>query len=84
MITVRIVTPQGLYKETQASIINVVTSGGQLGILPNHLPLAAILKPSRLKLTEEGGREEYQIEGGMIYFKRNQATVLTSSVEQIS
>lgn len=83
MIIVRIVTPQGLYKETEASIINVVTSGGELGILPNHLPLAAILKPSRLKLTEKEGRQEYQIAEGMIYFKRNQATVLTSSVEHI-
>ena len=84
MITVRIVTPQGLYKETESSIINVVTSGGELGILPNHLPLAAILKPSRLKLIEKGDRKEYQIAGGMIYFKRNQATILTSSVDHIS
>ncbi len=84
MITVRIVTPQGLYKETETSMINVVTSGGELGILPNHLPLAAILKPSVLKLTEKGGREEYQIAEGLIYFKRNQATVLTSSALHIS
>ncbi|MGM9973415.1 MAG: hypothetical protein ACI33K_05150 [Clostridiaceae bacterium] len=83
MITVRIVTPQGLYKETEASIINVVTTGGELGILPNHLPLAAILKTSRLKLTEKEGRQEYMVAEGLIYFKKNQATVLTSNVDYI-
>ena len=83
MITVRIVTPHGLYKETETSIINVATTGGELGILPNHLPLAAMLKESKLKLTEKEGVEEYRVTGGLIYFKRNKATILTPSVEHI-
>ena len=53
MINVRIVTPNGLYKETTASIVNVVSLDGERGILPNHMPIVVSLKISKMELAEE-------------------------------
>ena len=80
MINVRIVTPNGLYKETIASIVNVVSLDGERGILPNHMPIVESLKISKMELAEEK-REVYAIAGGMLYFKDNECTILTPAIE---
>ena len=40
----RIITPQGVYKEMDVNIINIDTTEGQQGILPNHLQVTEVLK----------------------------------------
>ena len=80
MINVRIVTPNGLYKETTASIVNVVSLDGERGILPNHMPIVVSLKISIMELAEVK-REVYAIAGGMLYFKDNECTILTPAIE---
>jgi F-type H+-transporting ATPase subunit epsilon len=82
MFTVRIVTPRGLYRDFNVSILNVVTTEGQLGILRNHMPLVAILMISMLSTQEEDGRHRYAISGGTLYFKDNVATIMTDAVER--
>lgn len=84
MIALRIVTPYGLYKETETSILNVVTTGGELGILPSHVPVVAMLKISKMSTVENGNRELYALAGGMLYFQRDKATIVTDAVENVS
>ncbi|MBQ9153325.1 MAG: ATP synthase F1 subunit epsilon [Solobacterium sp.] len=81
MIHCRIVTPHGVYKETDASIINIETTDGQRGILPNHMPLVTMLKIGKMTLEEPSGREEYAVAGGLFYFRDNLAEILTDAVE---
>ncbi len=81
MIHCRIVTPHGVYRETDASIINIVTSDGQRGILPNHMPLVTMLKIGKMTMEEPEGRKEYAVAGGLFYFRDNLAEILTDAVE---
>ena len=77
----RIITPEGLYKEMDANIINIDTTEGQQGILPNHLPLVTMLKIGKITADENGTREEYAVAGGLFYFRDNQAEILTDAIE---
>ena len=43
-IRCRIMTPKGVYKEMDASIVNIETEAGQQGILPEHMPLVTMLR----------------------------------------
>ena len=81
MIKVKFVTPNGTYKEVETSIINVRSTDGDRGILPNRVPLVLMLEVSRLETKENGERKEYAIGGGMLYFENNVATVLVDSIE---
>ncbi len=81
MIHCRIVTPKGVYKEMDASIINIVTTDGERGILPNHMPLVTMLKIGKMTTEEPDGREEYAVAGGLFYFRDNLAEILTDAVE---
>lgn len=77
----RIVTPQGVYKEMNASIVNIETTDGQRGILPNHMPIVTMLKIGKLAIEEDTGRQEYAIAGGLFYFRDNKADILTDAIE---
>lgn len=82
MFKVKVVTPQGLYRILETSILNVVTTDGQRGILMNHVPLVTMLTIGAMTTTESGQRYEYAVSGGMLYFKDNLATILTDAIER--
>lgn len=79
---VTINTPQGLYKQTKASIVNVVSPDGQRGILPNHMPIVVSLTVSKMTMDEEE-RETYAITGGVLYFRNNRCTILVPAIENV-
>ena len=58
MIHCRVVTPEGLAKEMDTTILNVVSTVGQLGILSRHVPLVTPLAISRMITEESDGRKE--------------------------
>lgn len=77
----RIITPHGVYKEMDVSIINIESEAGQQGILPNHMPLVTTLKIGKMTTEEKSGREEYAVAGGLFYFRENKAEILTDAIE---
>ena len=81
MIKVKFVTPNGTYKEVDSAILNVKSTDGERGILPNHMPIVLMLEISRLETKEDGQKRQYAIGGGMLYFENNVATILVDSIE---
>lgn len=84
MIHCRIVTPKGIYREMDTEILNIETTDGQQGILPNHMPLVTMLKIGKLSTIENSQRQEYAIAGGLFYLRENQAEILTDAIEHQS
>ena len=83
MITLSLVTPEGLYREVETSRITVDTIDGQRGILSNHMPIVLMLKIGQLKTVENGNTKRYTINGGMMYFENNVANILSDAIEDI-
>jgi F-type H+-transporting ATPase subunit epsilon len=81
LIHVRVITPLGLYKEFDTPYLNFQTTGGDRGILPNHMPLVASLKIGKMSSEEDGVRNNYAVSGGLFYFRSNTAEILTDSIE---
>ncbi len=80
-IHARIVTPEGVYKELETSILNIQTLDGEQGILPEHMPLVTMLKIGRMETEENGKREIYAVAGGLFYFRNNKAEIMTDAIE---
>lgn len=81
MLKVRIITPDGLYLDTEAVQINACSLEGEFGLLSDHMPMVAMLEISKLDLVKTDSSKEYAVSGGMLQFKDNIATILTDSVE---
>ena len=58
---------------------------GEMGILKDHISIISFLKPGVLKVLEGGSEvKKYYVEDGIIEFKNNCLSVLTSNIFDIS
>lgn len=82
MISIKIVTPLGKYKELEVKSIHLKSVEGELTILPNHMPIFAALVPCRFVLTDANDEKlEFALAGGFCHFEKNKALVLTDAIE---
>ena len=81
---VEIVNPEQsfLSKEDVTEIV-VPAFEGEMGILKDHIPIISFLKPGLIKIFSKSGDENYYIEDGIVEFKNNSLSVLTSSIFNI-
>ena len=57
---------------------------GEMGILKNHISIISFLKPGIIKILSKSGDENFYIEDGIIEFKNNNLSILTSSIFNIA
>lgn len=81
MFNVKIVTPEAPVRNFESDQINIVTPNGEMGILSNHMPLVTMLNISIMSSILNGNRERFTIAGGVLFFKNNEATILSDAVE---
>ena len=76
-----IVNPEKSFLSKE-DIIEVVVPAyeGEMGILKDHIPIISFLKPGIVKIKSKSGEDSYYVEDGIIEFKDNNLTVLTSSI----
>lgn len=82
VLSVSIVTPDGRVYEHESTLIVVTTTVGQLGILPNHVPLIAALDISQARVKYDDTEDRIAVNGGFIEFSNNVATIVADSAER--
>ena len=53
---------------------------GEMGILKDHISIISFLKPGIIKVFSKSGEEKYYVEDGIVEFKDNNLSILTSSI----
>ena len=78
---VEIVNPEKsfLSKEDVTEVL-VPAYEGDIGILKDHISIISFLKPGILKVFSKSGEDKYYVEDGIIEFKDNTLSILTSSI----
>ena len=56
---------------------------GEMGILKDHISIISFLKPGVITIQAKSGEEKYYVEDGIVEFKNNNLSVLTSSILNI-
>ena len=57
---------------------------GEMGILKDHISIISFLKPGIIKILSKTGDENYYVEDGIVEFKNNNLSILTSSIINLS
>ena len=78
---VEIVNPHKSFL-TKEDVTEVVVPAfeGEMGILKDHISIISFLKPGIIKIYSKSDQEQYYVEDGIIEFKNNNLSVLTSSI----
>ena len=53
---------------------------GEMGILKDHISIISFLKPGIIKILSKSGDENYYVEDGIVEFKNNNLSILTSTI----
>ena len=77
----KIVTPSGIYKETEVEMLNLRTTAGQIGILANHIPLASGIEISEMNYLQDGHRYSFAIAGGFVYVSEDETVIIANAIE---
>ena len=76
-----ILTPYGKYFDRYVEEIIVQTEDYTLGILPNHSPLVAKVKTSKMEIIQNGQKKCYAIGEGLLNVKKESVVLLVASIE---
>ena len=80
-----IVNPEKSFlSKDKVSEVVVPAFEGDMGILKDHISIISFLKPGLVRVFESGSNEEtYYVEDGIIEFKNNCLSILTSNIFDI-
>ena len=78
---IEIVNPEKsfLVKDDVSEVV-VPAFEGEMGILKDHISIISFLKPGIIKILSKSGDENYYVEDGIVEFKNNNLSILTSSI----
>ena len=82
---IEIVNPEKsfLVKEDVSEVV-VPAYEGEMGILKDHISIISFLKPGIIKILSKSGDENYYVEDGIVEFKNNNLSILTSSIFNVA
>ena len=78
---IEIINPEKsfLSKEDVTEVV-VPAFEGEMGILKDHISIISFLKPGIITIYSKSGEEKFYVEDGIVEFKNNNLSVLTSSI----
>jgi len=79
-----IVNPESSFlSKDEVSEVVVPAFEGDMGILKDHISIISFLKPGIVKIFSKGNVEKYFIEDGIVEFKDNNLSILTSHISSL-
>ena len=81
LFNLEIVNPEKsfLVKDDVSEVV-VPAFEGEMGILKDHISIISFLKPGIIKILSKSGDENYYVEDGIVEFKNNNLSILTSTI----
>lgn len=75
-INLQIITPEKIVYSNQVDMVTVPAVEGEIGILPNHIPLFTKIKPGEIKVKTGVSEDFLAITGGFINVRKGKVTIL--------
>ena len=83
MLSLEIVTPQRKVLEAQTEWVTLPGSEGEMGILPEHIPLMTTLETGIVTYAWEQGNQSLAVHWGYAQVEKNRVTVLAELAESV-
>jgi F-type H+-transporting ATPase subunit epsilon len=74
-------TPDRQFYKDEVSMVELVTSEGEIGVYAEHIPLTAVIVPGVMKIHNDGQVKKAAVHGGIIEILKDKVTVLAEVAE---
>lgn len=76
-----IVAPDRIFYEGDATMVELTTTEGDVGIYADHIPMTMIVAPGVLTITEPAGKKKAALISGFIEIQKEKITILAEVIE---
>ena len=77
----KIIAPERIFYDDDVNMVELNTSEGEIGILPEHIPLTTIVAPGILKISKDGEKKEAALLDGFVEIQKTSVTILAEACE---
>lgn len=77
----RVITPDRVFYENDAEMVEFNTTEGEIGVLPGHIPMTVIVSPGILTITEADSTRTAALHAGFAEILPEAVTILAEVVE---
>ncbi len=77
----QVISPARVFFDEDVTMVELRTSEGEIGVLPGHIPLTAVLQPGTLRIHQEGGNKEAALLDGFVEIRGDKVTILAEACE---
>ena len=79
--TLKIITPDRMFYEGVADMVEFNTTEGEIGIYKNHIPMTVIIKPGVLTITDGETQTKAALHAGFVEILQDGITILAEVIE---
>ena len=77
----RIITPDRIFYEGEASMVEFNTTEGEIGVYKEHVPTTVIIAPGILTITEDETQKVAALHAGFVEILKDRVTIMAEIVE---
>ena len=81
IFSVEIITPDRIFYQGEAEMIEFTTVNGEIGVYKNHIPLTTVLAPGIVTITGPEGKKEAAVHSGFAEILQDKVTFLAEIAE---
>ncbi|MGC6173341.1 ATP synthase F1 subunit epsilon [Lacrimispora sp. 38-1] len=81
LFKLQIITPERKFYEGDASMVELTTTEGEIGVYRGHIPMTAIVAPGVLKIHEAGGIKEAALMSGFLEILPEKIVIMAEVAE---
>ena len=81
LFKLRIITPDRVFYEGEAEMVEFNTTEGEIAIYKKHIPMTVIIKPGILTITEESETKTAALHAGFAEILPDQVTIMAEIIE---
>lgn len=75
-----LVSPERLVFSAAVDAVQIPGAEGDFGVLPNHSPVMAMIRPGTLVVENDGKTQSFELSGGFADVTANGVTVLSEAI----
>ena len=81
LFSLRIITPDRVFYEGEASMVEFNTTEGEIGVLKDHIPMTVIISPGILTIKEAEGEKQAALHAGFAEILQDKVVIMAEIVE---
>ena len=81
IFTVQIITPDRVFYEGEATMIEFNTEAGEIGVYPRHIPLTTVICPGVVTIHEESGEKKAAVHAGFAEILPDKVSLMAEIAE---